>query len=63
LKDEVSQKRKIGATCFARLQKLANEEKAIRQARMKLKRNAIKGQTTIFEMLGDEGNEKKEAKG
>jgi hypothetical protein len=50
LKDEESISRRIGPTYWHRLQKLANEDRAKRKDRLKLKKNVLKGQVTIFEM-------------
>jgi hypothetical protein len=54
LKGEESISRKIGPTCWLRLQKVAKDDRAKRKARLKLKRNVLKGQLTIFEMEGIE---------
>jgi hypothetical protein len=50
LKGEESISRKIGPTCWLRLQKVAKEDRAKRKARLKLKNNTLKGQMTIFDM-------------
>jgi len=52
LKDQESINRKIGPTCFARIQKVTKEEKARKKARKEAnKRNAdiLKNQISIFE--------------
>jgi hypothetical protein len=53
LRDAESVARRIGSTCFRRLQKLTNEEKAKkRHRREQLKKSAVeKNQVTVFEIL------------
>jgi hypothetical protein len=53
LKDEESITRKIGPTCWHRLQKVAKEDRAKRKAKLKLKKNVLKGQVTMFEVEGE----------
>ena len=58
LKDSLSQKRKIGPTCWKRLQKVTNEEckkKAIIRSK---KANLIPGQITMWEVENEYNNEK-----
>lgn len=58
LRDSESIARKIGPTCWKRIEKVAKEEKAKRKARLKLKNNQIKGQISLFEMEGNYEREK-----
>lgn len=51
LKGEESINRRIGPTCFNRLQRVAKEEKEKRKARLKLKNSTIKGQISMFDLI------------
>ena len=58
LKDPISQKRKIGPTCWKRVQKVVNEERKKKAARRSKKAEMIQGQITMWEAENEYNNEK-----